>query len=313
MQFKIFFFLTLAILLGSCRTQQPLVLATYTYADNTRLDNLRPLSEKLEAILETSVETVSYPDVMSLMDGIKSGEVDIAFINTFGYLLLEPENHGMRPIVALNVGEAVKDNYKTVLFADKASGIKDLDSLKEKARTLRLMLVHPGSTSGNLVPRLFLSALDLKSPESQFKSLSYGGNHTATFEKLLRGETDISAIGSNEYFKQLKNDPSVPNRTQLLWISPEIPLGPVLVKERLSDAKKEKITQVLLNLHRSDSHILESVKKGWSEAQGSTKFLPFREGQYDNFRNFNGNPADLENILQFFDPERAKKEENQSQ
>ncbi len=307
MRFKVFLFSIMAGLLSSCQTQEPLVLATYTYADNTRVANLQPLSDNYSAILGRSVETVSYPDVMSLMDGIKKGEVDIAFINSFGYLLLEPENHGMRPVAALNVGKDVKDNYKTVLLASRASGIKTLDTLKKNAHALRLMLVNQGSTSGNLVPRLFLSALDLRTPESQFKSVRYGGNHTATFEKLLRGETDLCALGSNEYFKQVQNDATIPDRTHMLWISSEIPLGPVLVKESLSESEKEKITQVLLNLHQSDPNILDSIKRGWSEAQGSERFVPFAESHYDNFRNFNGNPADLTNILKFFNPVDAGK------
>ena len=67
---------------------QPLKLATYTYATNNRISNLEPLSRELEKVLERPVHIKSYPNALSFIDGIRLGEVDIALINTLGYLLL---------------------------------------------------------------------------------------------------------------------------------------------------------------------------------------------------------------------------------
>ena len=282
-----------------CANGQPLRLATYTYATNNRIDNLKPLSNQIEKTLERSVQTRSYPDVASFIDAIKSKEVDIALINTLGYLLLSLDNETMQPVATLKVKKGAEDNYKTVLLTNNKE-IIDLKTLNAQANDLTMMFVSEGSTSGNLVPRLLLSSIGINSPETQFKAIQYGGNHTSTFEKLMAGDTDVCAMGSNEYFKQIRSDSTILNSTNLLWMSEEIPLGPVLINNDLSKTDKKKITQLILNLDENNTDALESIKAGWSEAKQAEKFYPITDAYYDNFRMVNGNQTDLSDILDLF-------------
>jgi len=278
---------------------QPLRLATYTYSTNNRINNLKPLSQELEKVLKRPVQIKSYPDVASFIEGIKSGEVDVGLINTLGYLLLSLDNKNMEPVATLKVKKDAIDNYKTVLLTNNKS-ITDLNALKNNSDSLSIMFVAEGSTSGNLVPRLLLSSIGIKSPEKQFKEVKYGGNHTSTFSKLIEGESDICAIGSNEYFKQIQADSTLLNSNKLLWISEEIPLGPLLLNNSLTDSDKEKITGLFLNLHKDNFTTLQSIKEGWSEAKQAEKFHPIADSYYDNFRMVNGNTTDLSNILDLF-------------
>ena len=172
-----------SILLSSCKTNKPLILATYTYSTNDRIENMRPLSEALKVSLNRQVLLKSFPDVASFIEGIKSNEVDIALINTLGYLQLALDNQHMIPVANLKIRENALDNYKTVLLTNQDT--LDVQNLNEYASLLSMMFVAEGSTSGNLVPRLFLSSIGISEPESQFLNASYGGNHTSTFEKLF--------------------------------------------------------------------------------------------------------------------------------
>ncbi|MGB5818601.1 MAG: phosphate/phosphite/phosphonate ABC transporter substrate-binding protein [Saonia sp.] len=281
-----------------CKTSaKPLRLATYTYATNDRINNLKPLSEELKELLKRPVETVSYPSVSSFIKGIASKEVDVALINTLGYLELSLSPSPMTPIAALKVKKNAVDNYKTVLLTNN-DHIKDLISFKNNAKSLSIMFVNKGSTSGNLVPRLLLSSIGLKSPEMDFKQVKYGGNHTSTFNKLLRKETDICAIGSNEYYKQIEDNPLLLGQTRVLWISEEIPLGPVLINNELSAKDKKKITDLFLNLREENPNALQSIKNGWSEARQADKFYSITDSYYDNFRMLNKNTTDLPDILE---------------
>ncbi|MCF6347511.1 MAG: phosphate/phosphite/phosphonate ABC transporter substrate-binding protein [Flavobacteriaceae bacterium] len=278
---------------------QPLRLATYTYSTNNRINNLKPLSQELEKVLNRPVHIESYPDVASFIEGIKSDEVDVGLINTLGYLLLSLDNKNMEPVATLKVKKDAIDNYKTVLLTNNKS-INDLNALKNNSDDLSMMFVAKGSTSGNLVPRLLLSSIGIKSPENQFKKVKYGGNHTSTFSKLIEGKSDICAIGSNEYFKQIQADSTLLNSHKLLWISEEIPLGPLLLNNSLTDSDKEKITGLFLNLHKDNFTTLQSIKEGWSEAKQAEKFYPIADNYYDNFRMVNGNVTDLSDILDLF-------------
>ena len=69
---------------GCKKSIQPLKLATYTYSTNNRVNNLKPLSQELEVILDRPVHIKSYPDVASFIEGIKLDDVDVGLINTLG-------------------------------------------------------------------------------------------------------------------------------------------------------------------------------------------------------------------------------------
>ncbi|HAS39022.1 MAG TPA: hypothetical protein DCS93_01020 [Microscillaceae bacterium] len=293
----IFLSVLLSLLSLGCKPdKKPIVLATYTYATNNRIANLKPLAQNLEKRLQRNVETKSYPDVESFVKGIKSDKVDIALINTLGYLILAPDNQHMLPVANLHVKKDAVDNYKTVFLTSNDS-LRNYSAIPNKADQLTMMFVKTGSTSGNLIPRLFLSSINITSPESQFKEVKYGGNHTSTLERLVNGEADLGALGSNEYYKQIKADSTLKNKVKLLWVSDEIPLGPVLVNKKMSSEEKETISQLLLSLHTKNVEAFEAIKAGWSEAKQADKFQRISDKYYDSFREVNGSKTRLNDIL----------------
>lgn len=294
------FLLFISSILGCSKREEVLVVATYTYSTNNRIANLQPFSDYLSQELNREVETKSYPDVDALIAAVKAQKVDVAFINTFGYLLLALDNEVATPTTALKVKTGASDNYKTILLAKKSLGLESLSSLQEKASGLKISLVNKGSTSGNLVPRLLLSSLGIDKPEDQFDHLSYAGDHTKSFESLISSEVDIAAVGSSEYFKQMEENPELSETIQPIWISEEIPLGPVMIKNTLSKELTEEITQLLLSLDSTSPDVIESIKNGWSEAKQAEKFIPINDSHYDSFRRFENKDADLQSILNKF-------------
>ncbi len=297
-----FLYLAVVMVISGCqntKSKDTFVVATYTYHTNNRISNLKPLSFALEKILDRPVQLKSYPDVPSFMQGIQNEEVDLAFINTLGYLLLSQDSMEMTPIAALKVRPNAIDNYKTVLLS-RNKGINSLEALEKNSENLSISLVAEGSTSGNLVPRLLLSSLGIKSPEKRFKKFEYGGNHTSTLSNLLEGNTDVCAVGSNEYHEWIKRDSTQLDSISVLWVSKEIPLGPALLHNRLDDSDRKKVTDFLLELHISNPDAVESFKQGWSEASQTERFHPITDEYYDNFREVEGKSANLSSVLNFF-------------
>lgn len=295
--------LLLSLLVIPGRSQRPdtFHIATYRYAANDRIGNLSPFAEHLAKQTGIPCKVESYPAPKSLIAAMNAGQVDIAFINTFGYLLLAAQDQsGMYPVAALNVRKGAGDNYKTILLSSAASGISDANMLKAKAAGSTLLLVSEGSTSGNLVPRMYLSSLGLKEPERQFKSTDYGKTHANTLQQVATGKVDVAAFGNNEYVKALAADSTLRSRINVLWISEEIALGPVLLKKSLSRGLQKKITRVLLDLHERKPSALKSIKNGWSEAAYSERFIRVNDRYYDAFRNLIGNRADLRALLDKF-------------
>jgi len=278
-----------------------LKLATYQYADNNRIANISPLAAFLTAKIGRKVEVKSYPTVHSFIEAIQRNEVDIALINTFGYLLLEAskETYPMKPFLALEVAPEAVDNYKTAIVAPAGSGIDNLEDVKGYASKSRLLLVAEGSTSGNLVPRLALTKMGIVDAEKDFKEVAYGRNHKLTIEAVANGNADLGAMGSTEYFKFIEH-PQNKAKIKLVWMSPEIPLGPVLINNALTIEMKAHISKMLLELHELQPESLLAVKNGWSEAKQAVKYIRIDADYYKPFEKQLGKRADLQKILKKF-------------
>ena len=298
MKLFLLIFCTLITVTGNA---QRLVLATYQYAANDRKANIQPLADHIQKSLRIEVEVKSYPTVHLFIEAIQNNEVDIALINTFGYFLLEAstQKFPMKPIAVLKVKKEARDNYKTAFIA---SGEMEVDTLArpgQVASRSKLLLVSPGSTSGNLVPRLALSSVGLKNPEKDFGSVAYGKNHTLTLDSIANGRDIVGAVGSTEYFKFMK-DPVNIKRVKLLWMSPEIPLGPVLIHDKTDPMLRDSLTTLLLELSHANSKALEAVKDGWSEAKQADHYIKIGASYYQPFREQLGDEKTMAGILKQF-------------
>jgi phosphonate transport system substrate-binding protein len=299
--YKKYGFIFLSLMIVGVAGAQPLVIATYQYADNNRISNVQPLADHIAAKTGQAVEVKSYKTVHLLIEAIQKNEVDIALINSFGYFMLEASAtaYPMKPYAVLRVKENAKDNYKTAIIIADRFAADTLRDIKKIAASLRLMLVSPGSTSGNLVPRLAFNSVGLKNPETDFKQVSYGKNHKAAIDSVIFGKADIATVGSTEYFSLLK-DSSRAKQIKLLWLSPEIPLGPLLINNRVAAPLRDSIVALLLELHHSNTAALEAVKKGWSEAAQTDQFIRLPKDYYKPFRKQSGDKKTMAKIIKQF-------------
>ncbi|RYZ60663.1 MAG: phosphate/phosphite/phosphonate ABC transporter substrate-binding protein [Chitinophagaceae bacterium] len=274
---------------------QTLRLAVYRYADNPRTQNLEPLAAHLQTKLGVPVTVESKASVHDLIGAMQAGEVDIAFISTFGYLLLQAGKtpHPMQPVAALVAPHAI-NNYKTAIVSRKGSGITHLTDLFTLGAGKRMAFVATGSTSGNLVPRLLLNGIGIGDADTHFSSIHYAGTHAKAISALLSGSADVAAMGSAEWESL---DTVQKNSLQLLSLSPEIPLGPVLLKTELEERLQQKIRAELLDLHQSNAAALQAIKDAWTEAKQATHFVPVGEAYYTPFLQQLGTETQVATIL----------------
>ncbi|MEJ8841367.1 PhnD/SsuA/transferrin family substrate-binding protein [Lacibacter sp. H375] len=298
---KKYWFIFLFVMIVVVSEAQTLIIATYQYADNNRIANIQPLADHIAAQTGQTVEVKSYKTVHLLIEAIQKNEVDLALINSFGYFMLEASQtaYPMKPYAVLRIKENAKDNYKTAIIIAHRFNADTLRDIKPIASSLRLMLVSPGSTSGNLVPRLAFNSVGLKNPETDFQKVSYGKNHKAAVDSVILDKADIAAVGSTEYFNLLK-DSSRAKQIRLLWLSPEIPLGPLLINNRVAAPLRHSIITILLDLHNKNASALEAVKKGWSEAAQADQFIRLPKNYYMPFRKQSGDEKTMTKIIKQF-------------
>lgn len=295
---KPIFFLLIVLFFAMASMAQPLRMAVYQYADNPRTQNLQPLALHLEKRLSIPVTVRSYPTVHALIKGMQNNEVDVAFISTFGYLLLQAgkANHPMLPVAAL-VAPNAANNYRTAIVSRRDAALSQLEDLRTQGAAKRMVFVATGSTSGNLVPRLLMNGAGIKEADTHFSSVRYAGTHSQAVQTLLSGSADVAAMGSTEWEKL---DTAQKKNLKLLVLSPEIPLGPVLLTKEMTPRLREQVTAELLSLHQSNVPALEAIKEAWSEARQATHFIPITENYYQPFLLHLGTAKDVEAILKKF-------------
>lgn len=289
----------LIVLLNQLAYAQQLRIATYQYADNPRVKNLEPLAAHLQKISGHSAEVKSYPTVQLFIQAIQNGEVDLGFINSFGYLLLETSNksYPMKPVLAMITPDSIKGNYKTAFVVSATSTVKSWEDVKKYAGALKLALVFSTSTSGNLVPRLGLTNLGINNAERSFKEVKYVGTHANAIAHVLQDSSDIAAMGSAEYDKL---SPEQQGKLRLIWLSPEIPLGPALISTKLNKEVQQLLSKELLSLHQTNGAAFTSLKSAWSESRTASQFITITNDYYLPFLERFGSKKDIYPILQQF-------------
>lgn len=292
--------ISLALFLCLSGMAQPAItVSTYQYAANNRIDNIKPLAEHLSTACACQASVKSYASVSAMLTGMENKESDLVLMNTFGYLLLKPQQQDYTPLTALQVANGKQSTYQSAIVIRKELGITSLEALKQRASSLTLLLVNPGSTSGNLVPRLGLAAIGIEDADKAFKSITYSKNHALTLQEVVNGKFDVGAFGSEEYTKALKQDSTLASKVTLLWMSADIPLGPVMIKKSLGKKLSQCIKKELLALHVNNKAALESVKAGWTEAIPADKYIPVSPKYYQQWLDTMGGAKALPIIQQF--------------
>lgn len=275
---------------------RPLVIATYQYADNPRIKNIEPFAIHLAEAAGIKTSVKSYPTVHALLEAMRKNEVDVAFINTFGYLLLREITSNYDVSATLNLPKDAASVYRSVIVSPKDNHLASLQQAAERAADYFLILVSPGSTSGNLMPRLKLASMLPDDPEKLFVEVQYAERHDAALKLALEEKFALASCGIDEYSK-LGADTV---KFDLLWKSAPIPLGPVVVRKDLSENLKISLQNALLELREQNPEALEAIKSGWTEARPADVYTVPDEAYYNSLFDLAGDKQKALRIIKKF-------------
>lgn len=277
-----------------------LTVGTYAYAANDRVAAVTPLAQHLGRRLGRPVRVQSFPDPPTLARAVRDGSVDVAVTNTFGYLLLATSpSPAAFPVATFRIRAGERSNYGSVLVADAAAA-DSVPQLRDRAAGLRLALVAPGSTTGSLVPRLFLAAAGLPDAEGSFRQVAYGDTHVGTLALLRSGAADVAALATEEYERQVAAGGEAASAWRVLWRSPDITLGPVAVRSTLPPALRREIARHVVGLEKDDPRAFEALRGGWVEARNADALVAADDATYDEVRRLFGDPATAAALIERF-------------
>lgn len=183
------------------------------------------------------------PDVV---DPFSSGEVDIGFLCSPGYLrLADLRPPAVRLLPAAPVFGDPRARGRPIYFSDVIVGQDSAASTFDDLGGASWAFNDPCSLSG------YLSLLRRirRSRDGFFGTLRQSGTHLESIRLVATGEADGAAIDSNVLALALRDDAGLARRVRILDSWGPYPIQPIVASATLSTALAARITSALLRLH----------------------------------------------------------------
>lgn len=199
-----------------------------------------PLLGYLERRLHRPVRLVVTHSYSQIVDGLLAGEVDVADLSAYPYLLARRRDPELQ-LLATGVTEA-ETTYECHLVVRRRSTLRKLQDLAEH----RICYVDRTSTSGYLMPRVMVRKAG-QDPDRFFSSYQFSGDHYRALQDLLADRCDVAAVASGSYRSAERQGIAV-QQLRILQTSAPMPFGVYCASSRVPREVAERLRRALLEL-----------------------------------------------------------------
>ncbi|MDP3042718.1 MAG: phosphate/phosphite/phosphonate ABC transporter substrate-binding protein [Candidatus Omnitrophota bacterium] len=216
------------------------------------------------------VELIQRKTYAEVNDLIEKGEVDTAFV-CVGPYVQGRKKFGMEILVAPEVrGESV---YYAYIIVRKDSPLQDLAELKDKS----FAFTDPLSLTGCFVIKYALAKMG-QTPESFFKSRIFTKGHDNSIQAIAEGVVDGAAVDHLVWEYLHATNPQFTAQTKIIKKIGPFGMPPFVCRPGYNPVMKEKIKQVLLDMHK-DQEGKNILSKLFID-----RFITVDDSSYDSVR-----------------------------
>lgn len=213
------------------------------------------------------IDKESYTETIRLL---REGKIDVAFVCGGPYV----EGHdefGLELLVAPQVeGKTI---YYSYIIVHRDSPINRFEELRGK----KFVFVDPISNTGKIYPLYLLKTMG-ETPETFFKEYIYSYAHDISIRAVAEGIVDGGAVDSLVWNYMDKSNSPFTRVTKVIKISPPYGIPPVVVRPDLKKDLKEKLKQILLNMHK-DKEGKEILERMFID-----KFVEIDDSNYNSIK-----------------------------
>ena len=238
----------------------------------------KPVTDRMAKLTGKKIEFFMPTSYASVVEGMLSNFVDVAVLGPYSYVIASSKDPTIEVFAtyAKRPGHLQEEGpgYRGVLISKKGSGLTSIESLKGKV----IGLTDPGSTSGNLVPRVVFSEVVGEDIDKYFKKTVYTGSHELSTVAVYQGKVDAAFVASHRFDNVVNKGEVKLEDFNILWSSPPIPQDPFVYRNTLCEDIKANIRETFLGLKDEPSAraFLDNVK--------SNTFVPMTSADYDVIR-----------------------------
>jgi len=276
-----------AILLGfsqtvsaqECLDPDALTFAMVPTEESTaELDLYKPVTDRMATLTGKNIEFFLPTSYASVVAGLLGGFVHVAVLGPYAYVIANDKDPSIEVFAtyAKKPGHMQEEGpgYRAALITLKGSEFDSIESIKGST----LGLVDPGSTSGNLMPRVVFGDVIGMDLDDYFSKVVYTGSHELSSVAVGEGKVDAAFVATHRFDNVVNKGEIKLEDVNVLWKSDPIPQDPFVYQGNLCSELKEKIAETFLGLEDDETAVnfLENVK--------SNKFVPMESSDYDIIR-----------------------------
>jgi phosphonate transport system substrate-binding protein len=259
-----------------------------TEESSFELDLYKPVLNKLKANTGKRIEFYMPTSYASVAEALIGGFVDVAVLGPYGYITAKKQDPSIEVFAtyAKKKGFMQKEGpgYESVLITKKGSKFTTEKSLKGTT----VGHADPGSTSGDLIPRVVWAQQHMKTDADKFwKRVVYTGGHDLTTLAVHSGKVDAGFVASHRFDNVVSKGQVKLEDFNILWRSPAVPQDPFVYSGKLCDPIKKAIRDTFLDLGNDPSaqKFLANLK--------SARFVAMTDKDYDVIRTLAKAKADF--------------------
>ncbi|HEY4325564.1 MAG TPA: phosphate/phosphite/phosphonate ABC transporter substrate-binding protein [Mucilaginibacter sp.] len=252
---------------------------------------MEPMKAYLQKKMGMEVEFIFTTDYTAVIEALRAKKIHMANLTPFAYILAT-QKPGLMPVATLGL-YGKPSLYHSIIFTNPTTGLKTMDDVKARAKTLTLCFADPASTSGHLIPRAYLTSIGLN-PQRAFKETIFAGSHAASILSVKSGKVDVGCSTSDLAMNKLIKEGMVKSSDfVILWTSPPIVNDAITVRSDLNKDFIKKIQDAYLNAAHDDFPAFSAWVKLYYSKPENMSYVAVQDSQYNVLRKIAGNIQDL--------------------
>ena len=208
----------------------------------------KPVTDRMAKLTGKKIDFFMPTSYASVVEGMLSKFVDVAVLGPYTYVIANSKDPTIEVFAtyAKRPGHMQEEGpgYRGVLISKKGSKYTTIDSLKGSL----LGLTDPGSTSGNLMPRVAFTKVIGMDLEEFFGKVVYTGSHELSSVAVVQGKVDAAFVASHRFDNVVNKGEASLAGVNILWKSDPIPQDPFVYRNTLCSDIKSKIRETFIDL-----------------------------------------------------------------
>jgi len=243
------------------------------------LELYKPVTDRMAKLTGKKIQFFMPTSYASVVEGLLSKFVDVAVLGPYTYVIANSKDPNVEVFAtyAKKPGHLQEEGpgYRGVLISKKGSKFTSIESLKGSV----LGLTDPGSTSGNLMPRVSFSKVIGADLDDYFGKVAYTGSHELSAVAVMKGKVDAAFVASHRFDNVVNKGEASLDAINVLWSSDPIPQDPFVYRNTLCEDIKSKIRETFLGLKDAPEaqNFLKNVKSNTFVAMSSKDYNIIRD------------------------------------